>query len=290
MSSGFLIYFNFNLNTLMELDYTLTVWLREVKNGDLTGVRKSSNLSAGANSMVTPFSPDTLRGQITAHLLDAILNGELRPGQRIVESKLAPALRVSKGTLREALQELEHKGLVTKFDNRGTYITKLGPKEIEEIYDVRAWLEPRAAVLAHQRVTPEHCATLTKLIDGMRAAGIRRDFTEISRTDLAFHQLIWKIADNKVLERALTIVATPLFAFYVIGLYSGVNVDVEAICQEHLALIAQLRKGGPKEVKKVFEETIELFRQRYLYQFQGLQDEVSSPVRSVIGQQEATTR
>ena len=226
-----------------------------------------------ANGMSTPFSPDTLRGQISSHLLAAIVNGELRPGQRIIESKLAPALRVSKGTLREALQELEHKGLVTKFDNRGTYVTKLGPKEIGEIYDIRSWLEPQAAALAHQGLTGEHCTKLCRLIDQMRAAAIRRDFTEVSRADLAFHQFIWEIAGNKALERTLTIVSTPLFAFYAIGLFSGVQVDFEEICREHLALIADLQKGSPDEVRKAFWERMEVFRQRYLYVFQGLRVE-----------------
>jgi DNA-binding GntR family transcriptional regulator len=75
--------------------------------------------------MVQPLQRGILRKRLATHLFDAILRAELHPGQRIVEGKLARQLGVAQGSLREALQVLEHQGLVRKEDNPGTFVTKL---------------------------------------------------------------------------------------------------------------------------------------------------------------------
>ena len=210
--------------------------------------------------MVAPMEPDTLRHRVTDRLTEAFHRGELQPGERIVESKLAQALHISKGTLREALQELQHLGIVTKRDNQGTFVTKLGEKEVGDIYDVRRALEPLAAVLAQQRLTDEHCRRLRTLVDDLRAAASQKDFIATSRNDLAFHQLIWKISGNRSLEKALTVVTTPLFAFYSVKLFSGIAVDPAKLYAEHAAMLAALKEGDAEEVRKMFVETTDSAR------------------------------
>ena len=118
-------------------------------------------------AMVQPVPRATLRSKVVAHLFDAILRRELRPGDRIVEGKLARRLGVSQSTLREALQQLEHQGLVTKHENRGTFVTQLNAEDIEGIYVVRLALEPLAAFLARQQWTPDHQARLAELLEEM---------------------------------------------------------------------------------------------------------------------------
>src|SRR5712692_113781 len=164
--------------------------------------------------MVRPLKRGTLRRRVAAHLHDAILHGELRPGERIVEGKLARELRVAQGTLREALQELEHQGLVTKHDNRGTFVSELTTREIEDIYIVRCALEPLAAALACERLTPEHLAQLNTQVEKMKNAGEAHDFVELLKADLDFHRLIWKLSGNGPIERALNVVCPPVFACY----------------------------------------------------------------------------
>ena len=129
----------------------------------------------------------SLRTQITDRLFDAILKGELSPGERLVETKLARQLRVGQSTLREALQTLEHQGLITKLDNRGTFVTKLTAKDVEGMYAVRLELEPMAAVLTHKRLQPHHFAELERMVEGMEAeresGGISPSFSrKISRS------------------------------------------------------------------------------------------------------------
>lgn len=227
--------------------------------------------------MITPLKRGSLRRRLAAHVYDAILKGELRPGERIVEGKLARQLSVAQGTLREALQELEHQGLVTKHDHRGTYVSKLTRAEIEDIYVVRRELEPLAASLARQRMTAEQLSQLVGLVEKMQIAGDRHDFVELLRTDLAFHRMIWRFSGSKSIERALNVVCPPLFGCYLIKASSGNPYNRAKDLEEHRALLNALKEGTPEEVKKVFTEVIEVFRASELQNLQDM-EQATTPV------------
>lgn len=231
-----------------------------------------------------------LRSQITDRLFDAILQGELRPGERIVENKLARELGVGQSTLREVLQTLEQQGLITKFDNRGSFVTKLTAKDVEGMYTVRLELEPLAAVLAHKRLRPEHCARLETLLDEMQIALEQRSFTQLLKKDFAFHQSIWKLADIPSLEKALNIVCAPLFAFYMVRLSPHATADelskaADEFAEDqtlHRELLAVLKNDDPKRVRATFRNMIQVFFQKNiddLKSFSDAPDAVSTNAR-----------
>jgi len=206
-----------------------------------------------------------LRKQITNLLFEAIVRGELRPGERIPEVKMARQLAVGQSTLREALQELEHRGLISKRDNRGTFVTKLTVKEVESIYAVRLQLEPMAAALACQRLKADDSIRLGKLLDQMKKASQEHNFTELMKSDLAFHQEIWKLSDSSALERALNLICPPLFAFYQIRLPSNsASYDFAQDHAEHCEWLAALNRRNPVEVRMTIRETLEIFRKRHI--------------------------
>jgi DNA-binding GntR family transcriptional regulator len=213
--------------------------------------------------MVGKVKRETLSERTTEHLLDAIVHRQLAPGQRIVEGKLASMLGVAKSTLREALQRLEHQGLVMKFDNQGTYVTKLGPEEIEDSYDVRLLLEPEAAARAYVRMTEKDYAKLVARLEDMSRAVERNDYFGASKGDLAFHRTIWRLSGSAALERALNAVSLSLFAasgLYLMRLFSSTPSDFQMICGDHKVLLEILRKGGADDVRRVFREKLEVFR------------------------------
>src|SRR5438876_3562687 len=210
--------------------------------------------------MVSPLKRGTLRTHLTSQLFDAILHGELRPGDRIVEGKLARELGVAQTTLREALQQLEHEGLVTKSDRRGSFVTKLTVKEMEGLYVVRLELEPLAAALACERMIPEHFGQLEHTLEEMREAGSEQAFVRLLKADLSFHQLIWKFCGNPYLEKALNVVCPPLFASYMIRVVSGEFYDAAKGHEEHAALLAALKGKKPSEVRNSFRAMTEVFR------------------------------
>src|SRR6266513_4778363 len=83
----------------------------------------------------------SLRGRIAETLREAILNGTLEEGQRLVERSLAAQLGASLTAVREALIELEMEGFIQKRRNASTYVTKLSAADVRKIYDVRRILE-----------------------------------------------------------------------------------------------------------------------------------------------------
>lgn len=222
-------------------------------------------------TMVSKIYRKTLRNHLAEHLLDAIISQEIKPGDRIVEGKMARDLGVAKTTLREALGDLEHRGLVIKSSRGATHVTKLTLTDIENIYGVRLLLEPQAAVLAHQRLTSRDYSHLATLLNKMRAAGERRDYLDASKNDMAFHQVIWELSGNMVLARALKLVSAPMFAFSglsLMPLFSTQESDFARVCDEHQALLTKLKEGPPDEVRKVFIEKLRVFKTQ---NFEGAQ-------------------
>lgn len=209
--------------------------------------------------MLKPITNGSLRSRLTEQLFDAILRGDLAPGARIVEGKLARQLSVSQSTLREALQELQHQGLLTKAERIGNFVTELTVKDMEDIYVVRRELEPIAAALAHQRMTAEDYRQLTQILGEMRLASERKEYLQVLKLDMSFHQLIWQLSGNRGVERALNAVCPPLFAYYMIRMSSGDLYDFEKDHREHSTLLAALKKGGPKEVRNTFRSMVEIF-------------------------------
>jgi DNA-binding GntR family transcriptional regulator len=221
--------------------------------------------------MIRPVARLTLSQRVSKDLLDAILRGELLPGDRLIEDKLARQFGVSKTTLREAFQGLEHQGLLTRQDHRGTFVTKLSQQDIQDAYAVRLRLEPFAASLAHQRMTPEHFAELTRLLDQVRIAGELGDFPGVFKNDTQFHQMIWHQSGNAALEKALELICLPLWAFELIRLHTSPTYDCGKMLEEHENLLVILREGGPSRVSSTFEKMIRAFRDQDICNLRSLE-------------------
>jgi DNA-binding GntR family transcriptional regulator len=129
----------------------------------------------------------------------AILQGELRPGQGLVERDLARLLNVSKTPIREALKVLSNSGLVTVAPFKGSAVRTVDPPLAQSIYEVRLLLEPEAVRLAaHQR----NAASLKSAEEALRAAAEARadgDFASLSIWNRRFHHFICVDCGNPVL-------------------------------------------------------------------------------------------
>lgn len=210
--------------------------------------------------MVLPVKRTNLRKRLVRSLFEAIVKGEFKPGDRMLEGPLARQLQVAQSTLREALQDLEHQGLVTKYDNRGTFVTDISLEEIDQLYAVRKQLEPFAAALSRSRMTSTTYAELSQLLEKMHTAGKNHDLMELAIVDLEFHQMIWHLSGNKWLERALRLVGPPLLAFDYVALYGAPTYDFEKAYRQHRSLLDALYTGTPEEARKFFEDMLEVFQ------------------------------
>ncbi|MHB8276992.1 MAG: GntR family transcriptional regulator [Candidatus Humimicrobiaceae bacterium] len=143
----------------------------------------------------------TMRHDVRLQIQESILNNELKPGDRIVETKIAEQMGVSQSPVREAIRELELMGLIESKPFLGCFVKVLTKKDIGDIYMMRAELEMFATREATKKITNEKLKILGEVLEKMRIAvdnNAIRDFTEL---DIEFHKIIIEAADNIMLRR-----------------------------------------------------------------------------------------
>lgn len=145
----------------------------------------------------------TLSDYTSDQLRSSILSGYLRPNQRLVEHQIAKSMKTSRGPVREALRKLEAEGLVKRESHRGTYVTSLAPKDVEEIYTLREALETLAVKYAIENASGEQIQELEQIIAALKEA-IQGDkpIIEATEIDLCFHRTLCKIAGHQRLLAA----------------------------------------------------------------------------------------
>lgn len=199
---------------------------------------------------------------------EAIISGELSGGDRIIEQKWAGRLGIGQPTLREALNELTHQGLLRKVPARGTYVAQLSPEDYRLIQEVRIPLEAIAIGKAAENFTPTADAELTALVTAMAGTGMEAiDVRNFHDCDVAFHRKIWELAGNEYLRDTLEAVTFRLFVFSVVGRWPGnskaINERVAAVGQ-HLAILEGLRSCDKHIARQVFvKQTIEYWNTQY---------------------------
>ncbi len=163
------------------------------------GALQAGGTAIGAG-LGTGLAKTSLREQALDVLRNAVTSGQLQPGTHLVETELSAALSISRGTLREALRQLQQEGLVEPRERGRLSVRTLHDDEIREMFDVRSALEGLAA--ARVSVRPdrtEKVALLQAALDRMAAAeGSISDMVEI---DLDFHRLLCRSSGNATLER-----------------------------------------------------------------------------------------
>jgi DNA-binding GntR family transcriptional regulator len=184
------------------------------------------------------------KDRVVAALREAIVSGRLKPGDPIVEGRVARQLAVGQPLIREALLDLEHQGFVQRVPYRGTSVTRLGPEEIEQIQRLRIHLESLAIDWGRTRATRDDIVELRGLVEGMRQGTLESDLAKFNDHDLALHRKLWRLSGNKYLCDALERAVVPLLTFFY--LRSGVigSLHVESVAH-HAALVELLAASQP---------------------------------------------
>ena len=130
-----------------------------------------------------------LRDVVFNTLRQAILRGEMEPGERLMEIQLADKLGVSRTPIREAIRKLELEGLVIMIPRKGAEVAHITEKDMRDVLEVRAALEELAATLACRNVTPERIEELKMANKRFEAAIISKDVVAIVDADVNFHDI-----------------------------------------------------------------------------------------------------
>lgn len=141
----------------------------------------------------------TLGDSVATAMRDSILNRVFQPGTRLIDTNLAEQLGVSRATVREALRQLTHEGLVSSVPYRGYFVAEFSAEDILELLELRAMLEGRAAeaAVAHLSESDFHC--LQRLADEIESSDYQSDVTGVRDIDIAFHQVIARHCNKPIL-------------------------------------------------------------------------------------------
>ncbi len=146
----------------------------------------------------------SLRDRIYQQLRNDILNGRYRPGESLIEMKVAKKMGVSRTPVREAIRQLELEGLVSSIPNKGVVVQGVSEQDIEDIYTIRKMIEGLAARWAAEKITDEQLKELKDIIDLMEFYTEKDDIDKVSELDTKFHDIIFKACDSRPLESVLT--------------------------------------------------------------------------------------
>ena len=143
----------------------------------------------------------TLREQVVEILRHKILSGEIKPGERIIEAKVAEELKVSRGPLREALRQIEEEGLVVYEAQKGCVVKTMTYEEMQETYLIQSTLEKLAVQMCGGEISKEQDEEMQKLVLSMEKAANQKNLYDVIKFDEQFHECIVKTAHSEKLHR-----------------------------------------------------------------------------------------
>jgi DNA-binding GntR family transcriptional regulator len=208
-----------------------------------------------SRNMLKLIQPISKKDQVIAAIKEAILSGAIGPGDQIVESRMAHELGSGIPLVREALVALEHQGFVQKTPYKGTTVTKLEPRQIQDNFQLRVELEPLAVEWAKQNITPGDVRELRVLIERMERAAADLDLDKFYQNDLEWHRKLWALSGNAYLEDVLERLVVPLFAFFVMKTSREREAYVES-ADMHARIVDALADGSADEVRALMKESL----------------------------------
>ena len=156
-----------------------------------------------------------LRDVVFNTLRQAILRGELKPGERLMEIQLANKLGVSRTPIREAIRKLELEGLVLMIPRKGAEVAEITEKSLRDVLEVRRALEELAVELVCEKITDEQIQDLKGAAEDFKASLKEGDITRIAEADVKFHDVIYMATDNQKLIQLLNNLREQMYRYRV---------------------------------------------------------------------------
>ena len=150
-----------------------------------------------------PFNRSFMREEVYNTLLGWIMEGELRPGEKLLDKELAEHLGISRTPVREALRRLEDKGLVESAANRWTRVSEVSIDEPVKIYPIIWTLEELAVSQAISLMTSDDFAAMEQANNRLREALAAENPVEASKADIQFHEVFIRRSENSHLASIL---------------------------------------------------------------------------------------
>lgn len=200
-------------------------------------------------------SPRSLAEDAADRIRESILSGSFRPGEHLVEARIAQQLNVSRGPVREAFKLLRSEGLVEEEPRRGTFVVRLEADDVREIYQLRAAIEGQAARLLAETHPPEALDELRRLLTNIEDAIRAGDVRAVSRSDLEFHGAVCWLSGNGRLHEVFTRYVPILGAL--LRLDERLYGSFDPIADQHPALLRTIEAGDGDGAAAAFRQHAE---------------------------------
>nr|WP_288555374.1 GntR family transcriptional regulator [uncultured Mediterraneibacter sp.] len=195
-----------------------------------------------------------LRDVVFNTLRQAILRGELKPGERLMEIQLANKLGVSRTPIREAIRKLELEGLVLMIPRKGAEVAEITEKNMLDVLEVRRALEELAVKLACERITEEEIQELKEAADAFQKILSEKDITKIAEADEAFHDVIFKSTGNDRLIQLLNSLREQMYRYRLE--YLKREEYHPQLLEEHQQIIDRITRKDQSEAAELIDRHI----------------------------------
>lgn len=199
----------------------------------------------------------SLPDQVYERLRHAIICGELQPAEKLVELDIASQMGTSQGPIREALQRLEHDGLVERRARSATFVTSISTDEMYELFSIRGVIEGFAIRRVAQKISDDQCQELENLIQKMAEAGSERDIIPLAEYDMQFHRRMVEWSGSQSFVRLWTTISSQIQRF-IVQSHPEHYPDFVEIGMRHQPIVDALRQHDADDAAHVMQEHIML--------------------------------
>jgi DNA-binding GntR family transcriptional regulator len=211
-----------------------------------------------------------LRHTVRTRIEEAIVQGMFKGGEKLNEAELSRTLGVSRGSVREALRELEASGVLVSVPYRGTFVKEWTIRSVWELYTLRANLEEFAVELAVERATDQDIEELADLVEAMNQAARENDAAELVEIDLQFHKQLHEMTGHRLLTQHLQLLSgqTRVFIIATKAYYSPFA-SLEEAAASHYPIVRALRARDAGLAREAIHEHIRQVGERYVGQLEA---------------------
>ncbi|MDQ1336417.1 MAG: hypothetical protein QG552_3367 [Thermodesulfobacteriota bacterium] len=190
-----------------------------------------------------------------------ILSGSIKPGERLIETKLSTDLGVSKSPVREALRRLEGEGTITLTPRKGYFVRNIDRKSIEDFFDIMFILEPHAAVLSLKGKNEIVCKELDEIVENMDRCLRKKDYDAYRALNDQLHGLFTNLTKNEWIIKIRQVLQKQAFMLRSLSLTED---RFPRSLEEHRAIVNAFKKGNEKLLTEAVKNHLAMFRENIL--------------------------
>lgn len=193
----------------------------------------------------------SLRERVTVSIRDAILNGHLKPGQKLVERELCSSLDISRTLLREALPQLQAEGLIKSVAHKGPSVALVDAEEVREIYQVRRVLEALAAREFARNATDDQIKRLREQLVALKRPEAACNLRDLLIAKAGFYSVLFEGCGNRVIGQVLTQLNNRMVLYKRLSL--SVTGRLPEVIDELEAIVSAIEARDPEKAGELCE-------------------------------------